>query len=90
MADELSIWDRPRLQIKSEGNDAVMYSFSSENKPNEVELTFSKSQKKPWIRIKEKHQDLVMPTELYAINCLKNKNRKKNKYSILGYNLRSD
>lgn len=83
LADELSVWNRPRLQTKDKGSDAVLYSFDTSQVPEEIKLFVSEARSPPWIRITaDKNRET-----LNNINDLKCFIKSRNEHSVLGYML---
>jgi hypothetical protein len=93
LADELSVWNRPRLETKPRSQtkdkecDAVLYFFDTSQVPEEIKLFVSEAQSRPWIRIAADKNSETLVKNIKGLKCFKKKRESKNKYSILGYTL---
>ena len=87
LSDELSVWNRPRLETKGEGNEAVLYSFEKSDVPIEIKLSISEARSNPWIRISDNENSKTIEKNFKRLKCFSGKVESENKPSILGYTL---
>jgi hypothetical protein len=93
LADELSVWNRPRLQTeprlrtKDKESDAVLYSFDASHVPENIELFISEARSRPWIRITADKNSKILEKNIKDLKCFRKKRAKRNKHSVLGYTL---
>ena len=87
LSDELSVWNRPRLETKGEENEAVLYSFETSKVPNKIKLLINKTVPNPWIRISADKTSETIEKNFKKLKCFSGEVGSKNKRSILGYAL---
>ena len=87
LSDELSVWNRPRLETKGKGNEAVIYSVETSNVPEKIELSISEAQSRPWIRIVADKNSETLKEKIKNFNCFLGEVESKNEPFILGYPL---
>ena len=93
LADELSAWNRSRLetkpwlQTKDKETDAVLYFFDTSQVPKEIELFVSEARSRPWIRITADNNREILEKNIKDLKCFRKKRATKNKHSVLGYML---
>ena len=87
LSDELSVWNRPRLKIKGEGNEAVLCSFETSKVPNRIKLLVNETVPNPWIRISANKNSETIEKNFKNLKCFSGEVESENKRSILGYTL---
>ena len=88
LSDELSVWDRPRLEIKGNGSESVLYTLKTSKVPEKIELFISEARSNPWIRIRvDKKNCRTIEEKIKNLKCFMGKVESENKRSILGYTL---
>ena len=87
LSDELSVWNRPRLETKGKGSKSVLYSFGTSDVPEKIELFISEARSNPWIRISADKKGETIEGKLEELKCFRKKRASKNKHSILGWAL---
>ncbi|MCK4604047.1 MAG: hypothetical protein KAU41_05025, partial [Deltaproteobacteria bacterium] len=87
LADELSVWNRPRLKTKGEGSKSVLYSFETSDVPEKIELFISEARSRPWIRITADKNCETLEKNIKDLKCFRKNRASKNKHSVLGYML---
>jgi hypothetical protein len=85
LADELSVWNRPRLKTKGEGSKSVLYSFETSDVPEKIELFISEARSRPWIRISADKNSEALEKNIKNLKCFRKKRANKNKHSVLAY-----
>ena len=71
LADELSIWNRPRLETKASGDEAVKYSIAKGNTPTNIGLSISEAESKFWIHIESDSNSETLKETIQEKGCFK-------------------
>ncbi len=85
LADELSVWNRPRLKIEPDGADKVYNQLDRNEVPHKIDIEFYRTEKNNQckIRIKsDRKQDKIKDKFDEELKCLKD-NKKQKKPKIL-------
>lgn len=78
LADELSVWNRPRLKTKGEGSKSVLYSFETSDVPEKIELRISEARSNPWIRITVDKKCETLEKNIKGLKCFMGEVESKN------------
>ena len=87
LADELSVWNRPRLKTEDKGSGAVLYSFDTSQVPEEIKLFINEALPRPSIYITADKNSEAIRRDINGLKCLKKKIAGQDKPSVLGYDL---